>query len=348
MLDKVVEEAKAAKDKEGSLAIQFSLADLLWEKDEARARRLFSSIVSTVERERCGSCGFFDLSVIAARDAKLAVGLDGLSNRLFTPFGGNRIYEHLANQYPDEALRIGRRAVANDTYFEYLDSTAGFLANSSARGNRGGRLGKLYAANRSYGANLARDISAKLRGGRLDGPIQYPNYNAVANILSIPPHYVNAVNAALPTSPFFSPNANRPPGNYAANTVTRTANYPTNRASANYSRRPAPSGIPFSAAAGLLAAAVDSAEQNPGEPPMLTVDEMRSLASAMVQALIRTRRFDTYQVLGVWPELKKYAPRETARLQRLLTRAQRSELSMPPSPFEFPQANIGDVTDDFP
>ncbi len=326
LLDRVLGEAESLKSSDDRIRMRFLLADLLWEKDEPRARELFTTLAAD---EGC-LCNNLSVETIAARDAKFAVRISEAWYYSGLPLDQrDAIYEHFAKQYPDEALSEAKRDIEDNRILSYI--------NEFSNRPNPSKLGKLYNANRSHGANLARDIVRKFEPGRISVPTPFPNYN-------LPPGRM--ANLALPANLA----ANFPAVNYRSkpvpnydynfnfNAVSRYANSVANIPRRAGAMVPATNAlpinvgdtkIPFSVAVELLTLAVRSADEasKNGGPPILTASEIKGLARTMIAALTRAKGFETYWVRPAYAHLKKYAPVETARLEKRLTLRQKRALT---------------------
>lgn len=299
LLNEVMAESAAVEPKTDSIKMRFLLTDLLWEEEEQRARTLFLSLASDAGKE-----SFYyrniDLALIAARDAKLALKIAELSQSLFSEYDKAAVYDYYVEQYPDEAFLEAKKAVEANNYLPYLKASSNsfdFMGD--------GKLGKLYTANKDYGANVASAVLKKLSGKSLHVPTPYPQIPSAGNF----------------------PNFNGIPGNW----TKPAANFTFTNAFANRmvpATSSADERIPFSTAAALLNFAVDAGEKakNTGDPVLLSEPEIKELARLMVMSLIKAKKFHPYVVESVYENLKKYAPIEFARFEKSLSVKQRKEI----------------------
>jgi len=312
LLSEVLAESDALKSEHNKLEVRFFAADLLWEKDEPKARNLFREVF---EGDYVCNCQDVSIITVAARDAKLAY-------RLREDDG---IFEFYIKQYPAEAVE--RAKTDFDKNFNgYLGSKYsdddGILKH----------LKSLYAQDASKGADFARHILTRLKnkqikvaaGGNLANyavtlppyPQANGNYynsatvNSYSGMTNKP---MNLPASRLPDSPFSYPNSN-----YA--NVRMNSNYANVRIN----------NVDFAQVREFFEAVLPAKEAAQTERvPMLTGGELGELAKLMANALVAAKRFDAYQVRGAYDGLKKYAPAEMAKLERTLTPKQLKEIKEP-------------------
>lgn len=310
LLKEVLAESENLKSSLNKLEIQFEIADLLWEKDEAKARNMFRSIF---ENEEICNCQNISIEKVAARDAKFAAQLQG----------SEIIFEYLVKQYPQDALNEAKKNLTGNSggYFSPMVGN-GILV----------KLNLIYSHNSQNGADFARAILTNLKENKLN--VRYTDYNAnYANRpSSLPANMANSSNMYLERK---YPTNTKP--KYYSN---KPSNFPSANSNVNWNVKV--NNVDFSEAREFFEMALSSKEPDQkgqtqketridfkgnslkvvarkGQTQMLTESELGELAKLMVGALIAAKKFNGWEVRGIYEPLKKYAPNEMAKLEKSLT-----------------------------
>lgn len=324
LLGEVLAESDALKAKSNKLELRFFAADLLWERDEAKARNMFRAVF---EDDDVCSCQGVSILTVAARDAKLAY--------QFRREPG--IFKFFIKQYPAEALELAKTDFDRnfDGFFPSYGDDDGILS----------RLSLFYEQDSAKGAEFARYILTRLKNKQIKvyAASNSSNYSMPAPI--IPQANVNYAN--YPAANSYDPAANRP-ANRSTNSYKGMTNSAMNKMSNSLPDSPfsysnsnyAPvrvNNIDFSQVRRFFEAALPAEEGvKKGQVPMLSEGELGELAKLMVNALLTTRKFGSYEVQGTYDALKKYAPAEMARLERTLTPKRLKEIRQPRIDFRLP------------
>ncbi|CAN5578086.1 hypothetical protein BH10ACI1_BH10ACI1_08640 [soil metagenome] len=332
LLNEVLVESETLKGNLSKLEIQFEIADILWEKDETKAKMLFRSIF---ENEEICQCQNISIERVAARDAKFAGEIQN----------GDVVFEYLVKQYPQEVLEEAKESLT-DNFAESFSRSSGNRILE--------KLNIIYAHNPQNGADFARAILAKLKENKLNIP--YTNYNANMSNRIPMSNRMPVSNANMPTNSNLYLERNYPtntPANYYSN-IPSNASFPNS----NVNRNVEVNDVSFADVRSFFEMVLASRESDQtgetqrqiqfgntnsliivgkkGQSPMLTESEIRELAKLMVNALITAKKTDSYQIRGIYNELKKYAPAEMAKLEKRLSPKQLREIKEPRNLMDFP------------
>jgi len=316
LLNEVLAESETLKGDSSKLQIQIEIADLLWEKDETKARTIFSTVSSKAEEEDC-LCEIStdeNIQKIAARDSKIAMQI-----KYFVPEGETMdiIFETFLKQYPEETLEKSKASLANN-FADNFFRKSGYESYNERRKGILDRLELIYAQNSKNGADFAKAILLKLKDNKLDVRFVDNNRNSTWK----PANTVNYSNSNTYSEKKYATNTSL---NSVANTLP---DFPLSNSKINSYIEI--NNIDFSKVReffGMTIASKESAAK--GQTQMLAESELGELARLMVNALITAKRFNSYEIQGIYSELKKYAPTEMAKLEKTISVKQLREIKQP-------------------
>jgi hypothetical protein len=179
LLDDALQGAQTLKLAENRAVVRAQVADLLWKRDEKRARSLFHDAVMEVANAMGADGGTQDssywtqaqlrqqlLQMIAARDAQFA--LDLLRESRPAPGGGSGQSPAMADQELRLEQSIAAQAAANDPKAA-LKMAEESLDKGGVKMNVLGVLERLRQKDADSATRLAGEIVEKLQGERLAG-----------------------------------------------------------------------------------------------------------------------------------------------------------------------------------
>ncbi|MCY7347488.1 MAG: hypothetical protein LH614_14890 [Pyrinomonadaceae bacterium] len=365
LLSEVIRESENLKLPQNRIELKIRAADLLWEKDEKQARKVFLEVQNELEKLSSQANGDASDDEEVLYDCRT---VDGLQENLFVAlierdvvaaemlmkdsdsnayFYKRKLFEKYLTVNPQKAFESAQNDIKENDLSAFNSNMMMLPGAFSSRmaDDIYGKLILLYRTNPVLGAKLAREILEIIKTKKIN--VQSPMSNAsfpMSNSNSLPTIFYNS-NANMKLSRMSS-SAN----NLMSNSGGLQNNY--SNFNSTVSQPAKTDNLSFSQAAILLRLAGElnsEAKNKPAQVPVLPEYELKMLASMLADALIAKRQFDYYEVDDIYPALVKYAPNQIQKLRRQMTAAEwtgfESRMQQRRMPFE-KSRNLEDILRD--
>lgn len=329
LLTEVIKESEKLKLPQNRIDLKIRAADLLWEKEEKQARKVFLEAHDELEKISkealsancladdnnqiyCNTIQSLQMKLIETLiecDVKTAEEL--LKTADNTSLDAYLLEQKLFEKYlivnPQKAFEIAEKGIKKQELPRYIGNMSLYM-DFDAKISNGvyEKLTGLYQVNQELGAKLAREIleTIKIKKITVQSPVSLSNSNLAMSNMD------NSKFSNTLKDEKFSSNTNM---------ISATSVIPTNL---NANMQSHINNLEFSQASSFLKQAEILNNQSQNQTPLLTKNEMTQLASMLIESLIAKRRFDYHQVAYIYPELVKYAPNQIQKLRRQMLPAE--------------------------